>query len=304
LMNLQDAKVVPVAQVDADLELADRWILSRLSAAVSNVTRSLEAFRFQEAAETVYQFFWSELADWSLELIKPRFYEGGSQASQAAAHATLVEVLDTVLRLLHPIMPFISETLWRRLPETTGAAREASLVIARWPDAHSERVDQQVEAQMSALMELIGQVRNLRSEYAVPPGTEINIRIVNASETLDTALRAEERAVRRLARVGQIGRNGIDAETETAARGAHAVLRSGGELFVPLADLIDVGRERDRLTKELDRIEGMLRATENKLGNEQFVGKAPKQIIQHEREKAASLKEQASALRTKLEALT
>jgi valyl-tRNA synthetase len=301
LMNLQDAQVVPVAQVDANLELADRWILSRLSNAVTNVTRSLETFRFQEAAETVYHFFWSEVADWYLELIKPRFFEGASAQSRAAAQATLVEVLDSVLRLMHPIMPFISDTLWRKLPETTGAAREESLVIAAWPGAYAERVNADAEAQMNALMELIGSVRNLRSEYSVPPATQITISLANASAALTAALNAEERAVRRLARVGAIERT--ETQTAEAQRGAHAVLRSGGELFVPLADLIDTGRERERLSKELERIEGMLRGTEAKLSNEQFVGKAPEQIIAREREKAESLREQVKALREKLEAL-
>ncbi|MGQ0561536.1 MAG: valine--tRNA ligase, partial [Gemmatimonadota bacterium] len=216
LMNLQDATVLPVAQVEKDLELADRWILSRLSAAVSGTTRALQSFRFHEAADTVYHFFWSELADWYLELIKPRFYEHASAASRQAAQATLVEVLDTVLRLMHPLMPFISDTLWRKLPETTGAAREKSLVVSRWPDAHPERVDPDAEAQLEALIELIGNVRNLRSEYAVPPATQIGIRIANPSAALEAALRAETRAVQRLARVAEIT-NGAEAEAEAEA---------------------------------------------------------------------------------------
>jgi valyl-tRNA synthetase len=299
LMNLGDVTVRPVAELADELELADRWILSRLSVAVTGVTRSLESFRFQEAAETVYQFFWSELADWYLELIKPRFYESGPPQSKAAAQATLVEVLDTVLRLMHPLMPFISDALWRKLPETTGAQREASLVIAKWPDANAHRVNEEAEAQMNALMELIGQVRNLRSEYAVPAGVEIQIRIANAAPILDRALRAEERAVRRLARVAHITRDG----TQEGKGGAHAVLRSGGDLFVPLADLIDVDRERDRLTKELDRLQSQLRATEAKLTNQQFIGKAPELVVEREREKVASLRDQCQRLTEKLAAL-
>ena len=300
LMNLGDASVKRVDEIHADLELADRWILSRLSAAVSNSTRALESFRFHEAAETVYHFFWSELADWYLELIKPRFYEGAAEASKGAAQATLVEVLDNVLRLMHPLMPFISDALWRRLPETSGAMREDSLVIARWPEVRGDRVDPNAEAQMDALMELIGNVRNLRSEYAVPAGAEIQIRVANASGALELALRVEERAVRRLARVGAIERDGA----HEGKGGAHAVLRSGGELFVPLAGLIDVGKERDRLSKELERLQGQLKGTEAKLVNEQFVGRAPEAVVQREREKAASLRQQCQALAEKLEALS
>src|SRR5687768_1975777 len=300
LMNVQDAQVQTPESVSADLELADRWILSRLSVAVRETNRALETFRFQEAAETVYHFFWSELADWYLELIKPRFFAEAPAASKAAAQATLVEVLDSVLRLLHPLMPFISDALWRKLPAVTGVQRKESLVIEAWPQEHNERVDAKAEAQMGALMELIGSVRNLRSEYAVPPANEISIRIANAAPALSAALSVEERAVRRMARVKSIEEgNG----TQSGKGGAHAVLRAGGELFIPLEGLIDVDKERDRLNKELARIEGQLRGTEAKLGNEQFVSKAKTEVIEREREKAGSLRQQHEQLAEKLKAL-
>jgi valyl-tRNA synthetase len=196
-------------------------------------------------------------------------------------------------------MPFLTDTLWRKLPAVHDQARTDSIMIAPWPDPHAERLDEAAEDQLNALMELIGHVRNLRSEYAVPAGAEISIRIANASEALASALSAEERAVRRLARVGNITRNGAGDSKD----GAHAVLRTGGELFVPLADLIDVDKERERLSKDLERVAGQLRATEAKLTNDEFVNKAPAQVVDREREKAASLREQSSKLREKLEAL-
>jgi valyl-tRNA synthetase len=142
---------------------------------------------------------------------------------------------------------------------------------------------------MEALMELIGNVRNLRSEYAVPAGAEISISIANASDALADALRAEERAVKRLARVGSIVRDGN--RDGDGKGGAHAVLRTGGDVFVPLADLIDVNKERERLSKEMERVEGQLRGTEAKLNNEQFTSKAPEQVVNHEKAKAESLRE-------------
>jgi valyl-tRNA synthetase len=300
LMNVQNAQVQSIGAVQQHLELADRWILSRLSVAVRNVNRSLESFRFHEAAETIYHFFWSELADWYLELIKPRFFADADVHSRAAAQATLVEVLDTVLRLLHPLMPFISDALWRKLPAVEGTPRKESLVIEAWPDEHPERVNTDAEAQMSALMELIGSVRNLRSEYAVPPATEIGIRITRAAPALASALRVEERALRRMARVNAIDES---AAAPSGKGGAHAVLRAGGEVFIPLEGLIDVGKERERLSKELTRIEGQLRGTEAKLSNEQFVGRAKPEVIEREREKAASLRTQFEQLTEKLKAL-
>jgi valyl-tRNA synthetase len=300
LMNVQDAEVQTVDAVRDHLEVADRWILSRLSVAVRDVNRSLEAFRFQEAAETVYHFFWSELADWYLELIKPRFAADADANSKAAAQATLVEVLDAVMRLLHPMMPFISEALWRKLPNVHGVTRRDSLVIEAWPAERAERIDAEAEAQLNALMELIGSVRNLRSEYAVPPATEIRIRISRTAPALTAALQAEERALRRMARV-----SAIDAgDGATGGKGgAHAVLRSGGEVFIPLEGLIDVDKERDRLARELARVEGQLRGTEAKLNNEQFVSKAKPEVIAREREKAGSLKQQHDQLAEKLKAL-
>ena len=299
LMNVQDAQVQSVADVGAQLEIADRWILSRLAIAVRDVTRALEAFRFQEAAETVYHFFWSELADWYLELIKPRFFADADARSKAAAQATLVEVLDQVLRLLHPFMPFISDALWRKLPPVAGVTRRESLVIETWPAERPERIDSEADAQLNALMELIGTVRNLRSEYAVPPGSEIRIRLARAGAPLAAALRVEERALRRMAKVNSLETGDGGAAGKS---GAHAVLRSGGELFIPLEGLIDVERERERLGKELARLEGQLRGTEAKLGNEQFVGKAKPEVIQRERDKAVSLRQQYEQLAAKLKA--
>ncbi|HSK21126.1 MAG TPA: valine--tRNA ligase [Longimicrobiales bacterium] len=296
LMNIGDDPVAAVDDVRGDLETADRWILSRLSAATADVTRQLEAFRFHEAAESAYHFFWGELADWYLELIKPRMQTDASAASRAAAKATLVHVLDGALRLLHPIMPYITESLWLRLPVATGSEREESLVTGRWPEPGMRDAD--AEAQMEALMELIGAVRTLRSEYNVPAGSHVRVQLSNPGPSLREALAAEERALRRMARVGEVTVNG-----SAEGMGAHAVLRSGADLFLPLADVIDVKQERQRLGRELERIEGQLRATEARLSSEQFAARAPAEIVAREREKADSLRDQRDRLDAKLRGL-
>ncbi|HEX2167859.1 MAG TPA: valine--tRNA ligase [Longimicrobiales bacterium] len=296
LMNIGDDPVATLDDVRADLETADRWILSRLSAATAEVTRQLEAFRFHEAAESAYHFFWGELADWYLELIKPRMQPEASAGSRRAAKATLVHVLDGALRLLHPVMPYITESLWLRLPAPGGVAREESLVVGRWPDPGPR--DEAAEAQMDALMELIGAVRTLRSEYNVPAQLHIHVHLTNPGPSLQEALRAEERALRRMARVGEVTVNG-GAE----GMGAHAVLRSGADLFLPLAGVIDVEQERKRLGKELERIDGQLRATESRLSSEQFAARAPAEIVAREREKAESLRDQRERLGAKMRGL-
>jgi valyl-tRNA synthetase len=296
LMNVGDEPVQPVSALRDDLELADRWILSRLSAATTEVTRDLESFRFHEAAEGVYHFFWGELADWYLELVKPRMHADAPAASRAAARAVLVHVLDGAMRLLHPVMPFITEAIWQRLPVPAGTTREESLVTGRWPEPGP--ADEAAEERMNALMELIGTVRTLRSEYNVPPAAMIPIRVANAGDVLSDALRAEERALRRLARVDAMGPGGADGE-----QGAHAVLRSGADLFVPLAGIIDVAQERQRLGRELERIDAQLRSTEARLDSEQFTARAPAEIVAREREKADSLRDQRDRLAVKLRGL-
>jgi valyl-tRNA synthetase len=299
LINLGDEPVQSVDAVRDDLELADRWILSRLNAASAEVTRSLEQFRFHEAAEGGYHFFWGELADWYLELIKPRMQDRDNSASREAAKATLVHVLDGAMRLLHPIMPFITEALWRRLPLPPGAVPEESLVTGRWPAA-GER-DTEAEAQMNALKELVGAIRTLRSEYNVPAASMVPIRLTGPGRELEAALNAEERAVRRLCRVAAI--DSAPAAGTDGELGAHAVLRSGADLFLPLAGIIDVEQERQRLSRELERLDGQLRGAESRLASEQFTARAPADIVAREREKADSLRDQRDRLAEKLKGL-
>jgi valyl-tRNA synthetase len=299
LMNL-DESVPATSDLRSSLELADRWILSRLNSVIRENTRALESFRFHDAAETLHRFFWNELADWYLELLKPRFRGDAGPQSRLAAQATLVEVLDGILRLMHPLMPFISEDLWRRLPAQRGTGREASLMIAQWPVADAARDDQQAEQNMGDLIELIGAIRSIRTEYNVPPGRELEIVLSAADASLELALKHEQRAVHRLARVSKLS---VGQDSMASRAGAHAVLRGGTDLLIPLAGLIDVDRERTRLQTELERVSGQLLATEAKLANQQFVARAPETVVANERVKAESLRDQSVRLQEKLSAL-
>jgi valyl-tRNA synthetase len=301
LMNVEGRPVRSVDAVRDALEPADRWILTRYSLAAAEVTRHLEAFRVHEAADAVYHFFWDDVADWYIELVKPRFRGEAGEASREAAAATLVEVLDGVFRLLHPFMPFVSETLWQRLPVPEGVEREPSLVVARWPERRPEREDPDAVATLESLQELVTTVRGLRSEYNVPPGQKVEIRLTNLPLPLRRALEAEERALRPLAGVDRVV---LDEARANGRVGAHAVLRGGAELFLPLSGVIDLDRERERLRKELDRLETQLRGVASKLANEQFLAKAPAEVVTKEREKEASLRDHRDRLARKLSALT
>ncbi|HEU0012551.1 MAG TPA: valine--tRNA ligase [Longimicrobium sp.] len=296
LMNLGDAPRVSVEEVRAELELADRWILSRLSRAVREVTEALEKFRFQDAALRGYDFFWGDLADWYLELAKPRLRGDAGQASQRAARATLAEVLDGALRLLHPVMPFITEVVWQKLPRAQGDA--PALMVSAWPEPRPAWEDAEAEALLEELQAVIGAVRNIRSEYGIQPAARVPLRISAASDAVRTALDASRRALRDLARVEE-----MDFASANGEVGATAVLRSGTEVFIPLAGVIDLEKERARLRGEIERLDGQIGGTEKKLGNESFVARAPVNVVEYERGKLASFREQREKLAEKLAAL-
>jgi valyl-tRNA synthetase len=296
LMTLGDDPRVPLAEVRGELELADRWILSRLSRAAADVTSAYERFRLQDGATRGYDFFWGELADWYLELVKPRLYGDMGDASRRAAQATLAHVLDGAMRVLHPVMPFITEAVWQRLPRAEGDA--PSLMVAPWPSGDPAWVDEAAEARMAELQAVIGAVRYIRGEYGIAPGARVPLRVTDAGDEVRQTLEANRRALRDLARVEELTFVGADGEV-----GASAVLRSGTELFVPLAGVIDLDRERARLREEIDRLEGQRSATEKKLANERFVSRAPEEVVGRERDKLASFAEQKERLATKLAAL-
>jgi len=282
---------------DQRLELADRWILSRFRSAVAEVEDALSEYRMHEAARGAYDFVWGEFCDWYLELAKPRLYGDRGEASRRAAAVTLANVLQGWLRMLHPVMPFITEELYTRLP---GRDEDDTLMLGPWPDPGDAWHHPEAEAQVGALQELVRTVRNLRGEYNVDPGQDVPVRLSGATEELTAALEAEGDGIRQLANLSEIRTRDGERPGEP---GAHAVLRSGTEVFVPLADVLDLERERDRLEGELERLEGLLEQTEQQLSNEQFLEKAPDEVVEREREKRQSLEEQHDRLLEKRSAL-
>jgi valyl-tRNA synthetase len=270
---------------DVALELTDRWILSRYSAVTAAATDSLARFRFHDAAETVYQFVWSEFCDWYLELVKERLRGDRGEASRLAAATTLSHVLEGWLRLLHPIMPFITEHLGCHLPGRTDGD---TMLFGPWPAPSREWRDERAEEAVGELMELISLLRNLRSEYSIDPGRQIDISVASVSDALTEALAAEESGVNRLARLSALRREDAIPEGEP---GAHGVLRSGTELFVPLRGVVDLDRERERIAADLEKLEGLLRRARQRLDDPNFTERAPTEVVEREREKRRSLEE-------------
>jgi valyl-tRNA synthetase len=293
LSNIGDASTA-IGPIDpAQLELSDRWILSRCQRTIGSVTEALDRFRLNDAANEIYHFVWDDLADWYVEQVKPRLYgslEGGDTARRVLCH-----VFETALKLLHPTMPFITEKMWDELP----GERESLLTGSTWPQPNAELLDAESEDQFARVQALVGAVRAIRAEYHVEPGKEIRAHVHPASAEAVEAFNAEQHTVERLAKIGVLVMDG-DASGDI---GAHQVLPDGSSVFVPLGDAIDVAQECARLGGELTRLDTQLTGVARKLANEQFLSRAPAEVVEREREKERSWQEQREALAAKLRVL-
>ncbi|TLM78834.1 MAG: valine--tRNA ligase [Actinobacteria bacterium] len=278
--------------------VADRWILSRLAALSESVDAGLDvgaaraagadAFQFGEVARSLYDFFWSEFCDWYIELAKGRLAAGGEQ--KLAAQRLLVHVLDRALRLLHPMMPFVTEEIWRRLPLPDGEGA-VSLMVAAWPTGLAEARDCDAEASMSVLQELVTEVRAVRARYGVSPKAEVAC-IVRAAGADAMLVESQAHYLHELAGVSTLT---VDAG---AARPPHAAaaVAGGFEVFVPLEGLVDFAAEREKVGRELARAREELDRLERKLGNEGFLAKAAADVIEKDRAKAAELADAVAKL--------
>jgi valyl-tRNA synthetase len=275
-----------------ELTLADRWIIARCEATVSEATEAYQRFRLNEAAAAVYHFIWSDLADWYIEQVKPRLY--GDQPGGDVARAVVAQTFDVALRLLHPVMPFITEELWRRFP---GRSDSASISVSPWPIPDRRAHDPQALQDFGLVQELVGAIRTIRAEYGVQPGQAVRA-IVSGDKRTVAALEQERSTITRLAKLSHLSFG------ESRERvGGHAVLSDGTAVFVPLGDAIDIGRECSRLGSEVDRLVRLVESQEKKLGNEQFVSRAPSEVVERERQKLTTWKEQAGVLTKKRELL-
>jgi valyl-tRNA synthetase len=278
--------------------LEDRWILSRTNAAVRDVTRAVEAFRFNEVADTVYHFMWDDICDWYLELAKSRI-----NAGDMAAKAVLAHGLDVLLRLLHPVCPFITEAIWRNLNETVPVRgpgdepAEEMLVRAQWPHADAAAIQPAAEEEFAALQEIVRQIRNARTEHNVPPGDEVEL-IVEASGRAADSVAENAELLRSQARLSGVT---VRREAVEPPRGAAAVTAGGVRAYV--LGIIDVEAERARLTKRAETLRKGIRGVEAKLANESFVEKAPAEVVQRERERMAGLRGELETVEASLAAL-
>ena len=281
LMNVNERKDFDPEK----LETADKWILSRLQEAIRDVSEHMEDGDFGLAATKIYDFAWSEFCDWYIELSKSRLL-GEDGESKETVKAVLLYVLENLLKLLHPFMPFLTEQVYKYLPDTKGF-----LMLQSWPEIREELNYAEDEQKMQGIMEIIRTIRNLRSEMNVAPSKRTRLMLLPAEGWTET-LRNGDGYFRRLAGASEStllqDRNEVKEKTVSAVTAA-------GELFIPLGDLVDFEKEIARLGKELDNLRKEINRSRGMLNNQGFISKAPAQLVQQEREKleAAEAKEKA-----------
>ncbi len=273
-------------------EVADRWILSRLADLSARVDEGIDTYEFGETARALYDFFWNEFCDWYIELAKGRL-NGGDVEQRASVQRILVFVLDQALRLLHPMMPFVTEAIWRNLPIAEQDSAP-SLMVAAWPDAASlaRFTDPGAEASINRLIDVVVGVRAVRARYVIPPKQTLDIRIRTTGDADNQWVTSEFGRMASLAGVGEF-EAGVDV-----AKPAHSatVLASGMEIYIPLEGLVDFDAERERLVKERDKAATEADRLARKLGNEGFLAKAAPEIIEKDRARADELAEQLALI--------
>jgi len=264
--------------------LEDRWILSRFNRVAANVNDALATYRFHEAANSIYDFFWGEFCDWYLELIKPRlnFDEGSDKSTAKIACENLVNLFDASLRLLHPVMPFITEEIWQAMHESKLAIK--SIALASYPQADEKQFDFAAETEMAILQDLIVNIRNLRSELKVEPKVKVPIEVFAHEPEIRTMIEHNRGAVERLASVEKT--TFVKNSLATVA-GARSTARF--DVHVIYERKIDVAGECERLKKELERLEKVIGTNQKQLDNPQFVGRAPQNVVEGVRKQQLEL---------------
>lgn len=290
MLNLEDYQEGP----RGELELSDRWILSRYEATVTDVTESLDRFDLGDAGRLLYEFIWNEFCDWYIELAKARLYDKEHPAARHTVQSILLEVLEGTMRLLHPFMPFLTEEIWHSLP-----VQGESIMIQSWPKTSGYRAEN-VEHQMMLIMDVIKAIRNIRAEMNVQPGKKAEIILVAPESENRKVLELGQGNILHLASGSKVD---IVAELEEKPAQAASAVLDGVEVYLPLRGLLDLEKEIARVEKEIVQAQQEVARFEGKLGNPGFIAKAPEQVVAKEREKLEGTKVRINALQIRLQEL-
>ncbi|HZJ57559.1 MAG TPA: valine--tRNA ligase, partial [Clostridia bacterium] len=291
MMNLKDTE--PKKPHREELELPDRWIISKYNRLVKEVTENLEKYELGIAVQKLYDFIWNEFCDWHIELAKPRLYEEEGRQRETALY-TLTYVLSNTLKLLHPFMPFITEEIWQHLPH-----EGESIMISPWPEFDLGETDEEAEEQMEAIMNAIRSIRNVRAEMDVPPSQRAQV-IILPSEGYGEVFHKGKMYFERLAYASKVVIG--DSEDDIPKNSVSAVADKA-QLYMPLEDLVDFNKEMERLRKESDNLKKEIARAGGKLANENFVKKAPPAVVEEERQKLEKYHEMMEKVAERMDAL-
>lgn len=293
LMNFETDTEFPEIDLSR-LTTADKWILSRLNTVTREATENMDRFEMGMALQKVYEFIWEEFCDWYIELVKPRLYDR-ENLTRLEAQYVLNRVLGDALKLLHPFMPFITEEIYTHLVDS-----DESIMISRWPEFSEELQEPEAEGKMAVIMDAIRSIRNIRAEMNVPPSRRAKVIFVAEGQREREIIEEGSGFFEKLAGASEIS---VRRSREGIPDNAVASVIAGAEIFIPLEDLIDIGREIERLEKERDNLKKELDRVESKLSNEGFISKAPQKIIEEEKAKQARYGEMYGKVLERLELL-
>jgi len=309
-MNLDDDFSPNSELLTPNSSLADRWILSRLNSVTKDVQAALVDYRFNDVASSLYHFIWHEYCDWYLEFSKPVLYEEKGSASRQATQTVLAHVLETALRLLHPIMPFITEEIWQTLPVgfrvqgsgsgvQKGKGIAESIMVAAYPIADEKLINAEIERDMQMVMDLILAIRNIRGEMNIAPSMQISVIVKVETKAFGEHLEKSAGYAKTLARIKDL-RIGV---SEAKPKSVATAVIAGAEVYVPLEGILDLTQEGDRLQKELAKISKDIEVFSKKLSNKNFVDKAPKEVVEKDTAKLEEFKVKREKLEQSLKML-
>lgn len=289
IMNLGEIDV-PTLPAESEWDLADQFILNQLNTTIAETTRLFDKFEFGEAGRILYNFIWNDFCDWYIEMSKEKL-NGGDEQQKANTRNILAYVLDQTLKLMHPIMPFVTENLWLSMPHVG-----ESLVNAPYPEVNAKFENTQASEQMNHLIDLIKAVRNIRNEAGAPMSSPVDLLIKVDSKDLGTVFENNKEYIERFCHPSAL-EIGTDIEAPKLALSA---IITGAEVYIPMAELVDLDEEKAKLAKEIDSLAKEVQRSEKKLGNERFVANAPEAVVAEERAKQTEWEQKLQAAKDRL----
>lgn len=290
-MNL-DGELETGAPAFDELDLPSKWIMSRANKMIANVQGLFDSYLYGEAGNRILSFMWDEFAPWYLEIAKHALY-GEDETAKTTTRRVMVSVLDTCLRLLHPYMPFMTEEAWNYIPHDGEA-----LIIAKWPESNPAYIDDEAEAEMNLLMDMVRAIREIRTEYKVSPGKRISAIIAPGKQGANI-----EQYAYVFARLCNVEKVDLLDDKATAPENSASSVVSDTTIYLPLEGMLDTEKECARLKKEQEKTMGAIKGTEAKLANENFVNKAPEHVVQVERDRLAELQSEIKKIEELLNSL-